>query len=464
MKISTLFLIFLISSISCLKPYNLDEFMKDLESRNPSQPQFIQATRDIISTIIDVVNSDPKYLENKILERITEPNIIHEFKVEWENDHHEIMVNKGYRVQFNNALGPYKGGLRFHKSVTLDNLKFLGFEQLFKNALTGLPMGSAKGGSDFDPKGKSDAEILRFCKSFMTSLYKYIGPEFDIPGGDIGVGRREIGYLFGQYKLLTQKHEGAFTGKGLNWGGSLLRPQTVGFGAVYLANEVLIAHGDDIKGKTIAISGYGLASIGVILKARQLGAKVVTISGPDGYIYDENGIDTDEKINFLKDLLNSYTYRIAPYAKKFGAKFIEEKKPWEVPVDMAFPCAFQNELDIKDAADLNRNGVRYVIETSNLGCTSDAVKYLIKNRITFVPSKAANAGGIALSGLEMAQNSMKLRWSTEEVDSQLKNIMSNIHNECLKEGRESDGYVNYAKGANIAGFKKVADAMIDLGW
>jgi glutamate dehydrogenase (NADP+) len=298
----------------------------------------------------------------------------------------------------------------------------------------------------------------------MTSLYKYIGPEIDIPGGDIGVGRREIGYLFGQYKLLTQKHEGAFTGKGLNWGGSLLRPQTVGFGAVYLANEVLIAHGDDIKGKTIAISGYGLASIGVIIKAKQFGAKVVTISGPDGYIYDENGIDTDEKINFLKDLLNSYAYRISPYAKKFGSKFIEEKKPWEVPVDMAFPCAFQNELDIKDAADLNRNGVRYVIETSNLGCTSDAVKYLIKNRITFVPSKAANAGGIALSGLEMAQNSMKLRWNADEVDTQLKNIMSNIHTECLKEGRESDGYVNYVKGANIAGFKKVADAMIDLGW
>ena len=464
MNIATLFLIYLISSISCYKPYNLDEFMKDLEARNPSQPEFIQFTRDFISSIIDVVNSDSKYLKNKILERITEPNLIREFKVEWENDRHEIMVNKGYRIQFNNALGPYKGGLRFHKSVTLDNLKFLGFEQIFKNSLTGLPMGSGKGGSDFDPKGKSDDEILRFCKSFMTSLYKYIGPEIDIPGGDVGVGGREIGYLFGQYKLLTQQHEGSLTGKGLNWGGSLLRSETIGFGAIYLANEVLHAHGDDIKGKTIAISGYGNVSIGVILKAKQLGAKVVTISGPDGYIYDENGINTDEKINYLKELLSSYSYRVAPYARKFGAKFIEDKTPWEVPVDMAFPCAFQNELNIKDAGNLNRNGVKYVIETSNLGCSSDAVKYLIKNRITFIPSKAAHAGGVALSGLEMSQNSMKLRWTSEEVDSQLKNIMINIHNSISKEGLESDGYINYVKGANIAGFKKVADAMIDLGY
>ena len=299
MKIATFFLIYLIASISCAKPYNLDEFMKDLEARNPAQPEFIQASREVIESIIDVVNSNPKYLENKILERITEPNLIHEFKVEWENDKHEIMVNKGYRIQFNNAIGPYKGGLRFHRAVTLGTLKFLGFEQIFKNSLTGLPMGGGKGGSDFDPRGKSDAEILRFCRSFMTSLFKYIGPEIDVPAGDIGVGGREIGYLFGQYKRLTQQHEGVLTGKGLNWGGSLVRPEATGFGTMYFANEVLHAHGDDIKGKTIAISGFGNVAFGAVLKAKQLGAKVVTISGPDGYIYDESGINTDEKINYI---------------------------------------------------------------------------------------------------------------------------------------------------------------------
>jgi glutamate dehydrogenase (NADP+) len=464
MKKAAIFLLYLVVSISCTQPYNLDEFMKNLEAKNPAQPEFIQATREVIESIIDVVNSNPKYLENKILDRITEPNFIHEFKVEWENDKHEIMVNKGYRIQFNNAIGPYKGGLRFHRAVTLGTLKFLGFEQIFKNSLTGLPMGGGKGGSDFDPRGKSDAEILRFCRSFMTALFKYVGPEMDVPAGDIGVGGREIGYLFGQYKRLTQQHEGVLTGKGLNWGGSLVRPEATGFGTMYFANEVLHAHGDDIKGKTIAISGFGNVAFGAVLKAKQLGAKVVTISGPDGYIYDESGINTDEKINYMLELRASNRDIVKPFAEKFGAKFIPGKKPWEVPVDMAFPCAIQNELNLEDAKTLHENGVKYVIETSNMGCTAEAVQYFIKNRIIFAPGKAANAGGVAVSGLEMSQNSMKLNWSAEEVDSKLKNIMSNIHASCVKEGKESDGYINYVKGANIAGFKKVADAMVDLGY
>ena len=325
-------------------------------------------------------------------------------------------------------------------------------------------MGGAKGGSDFDPRGKSDAEILRFCRSFMTSLFKYIGPEIDVPAGDIGVGAREIGFLYGQYKRLTQQHEGVLTGKGLNWGGSLVRPEATGYGTMYFANEVLHAHGDDIKGKTIAISGFGNVAFGAVLKAKQLGAKVVTISGPDGYIYDESGINTDEKINYMLELRASNNDVVKPFADKFGAKFIPGKKPWEVPVDMAFPCAIQNELNGEDAAMLHKNGVKYVIETSNMGCTADAVQYFIKNRIIFAPGKAANAGGVAVSGLEMSQNSMKLNWSAEEVDAKLKNIMTNIHASCVKEGKESDGYINYVKGANIAGFKKVADAMIDLGY
>ena len=464
MKISAFLYLYLILSISCFEKYNLDEFMKSVEEKNPSEPEFIQASREVIESIIDVVNSNPKYLKNKILDRIIEPNVIHEFKVEWENDNHEIMVNKGYRIQFNNAIGPYKGGLRFHRSVTLGTLKFLGFEQIFKNSLTGLPMGGAKGGSDFDPRGKSDAEILRFCRSFMTSLFKYIGPEVDVPAGDIGVGAREIGYLYGQYKKLTQHHEGVLTGKGLNWGGSLVRPEATGFGTMYFANEILQVHGDKIEGKRIAVSGFGNVAYGAVLKAKQLGAKVVTISGPDGYILDEDGINTDEKINYMLELRASNNDIVAPYAEKFGAKFVPAKKPWEVPVDMAFPCAIQNELNEEDARTLHKNGVKYVIETSNMGCTADAVQYFIKNRIVFAPGKAANAGGVAVSGLEMSQNSMKLNWSAEEVDQKLHQIMKNIHASCVKEGKESDGYINYVKGANIAGFKKVADAMIDLGY
>ncbi len=456
-------LLFLVASQEP-KKYNLDEFMKGLEERNPAQPEFIQATREVIESIIDVVNSNPKYLKNKILERITEPNLSHEFKVDWEDDEGEIQVNKGWRIQFNTAIGLYKGGLRFHKKVTVGTLKFLGFEQIFKNSLTGLPMGGAKGGSDFSPVGKSDKEILRFCRSFMTSLFKYIGPEIDVPAGDVGVGAREIGFLYGQYKHLTQAHEGVLTGKGLNWGGSLVRPEATGFGTMYFASEVLKAHNDDIKGKRIAISGFGNVAYGAVLKAKDLGAKVVTISGPDGYVYDENGINTDEKVAYMLELRSSNKDIVSPYAEKFGAKFVAKKKPWEVPVDMAFPCAIQNELNEDDAKMLHKNGVKYVIETSNMGCTAGAVNYFVKNRVPFAPGKAANAGGVGVSGLEMSQNSMKLNWSAEEVDAKLKNIMVNIHKACVKEGKEKDGYINYVKGANIAGFKKVADAMCDLGY
>lgn len=444
--------------------YNVDDFMAELEKKNPAQPEFIQATREVIESIIDVVNTNPVYLKNKILERITEPDRIFTFKVEWEDDNGEIQVNRGYRIQFNNAIGPYKGGLRFHPSVTLGSLKFLGFEQTFKNSLTTLPMGGAKGGSDFNPKGRSNSEILRFCRSFMTELQKYIGPDTDVPAGDIGVGAREIGFLYGQYKRIHDENTGVLTGKGRNWGGSRVRPEATGFGTMYFANEVLKAHNDTFEGKRVAISGFGNVAWGAVMKASQLGAKVVTISGPDGYIYDENGISTQEKWDFMLALRSSNNDVVEPYAAKFGAKFVAKKKPWEVPVDMAFPCAIQNELGLEDAKALVANGVKYVIETSNMGCTAEAASYLIEKRIPFGPGKAANAGGVAVSGLEMSQNSMKYSWSAEEVDQKLHEIMKNIHEACVAEGREADGYINYVKGANIAGFKKVADSMIDQGY
>ena len=444
--------------------YNLDEFMAELERKNPAQPEFIQAAREVIESIIDVVNDNPAYVDAKILERITEPDRTFMFKVEWEDDNGEIQVNKAYRVQFSNAIGPYKGGLRFHPSVTLGTLKFLGFEQIFKNSLTTLPMGGGKGGSDFNPKGKSDAEILRFCRSFMTELQKYIGPETDVPAGDIGVGGREIGFMYGQYKKLRVENTGVLTGKGLNWGGSLVRPEATGYGTMYFADEMLKAHGDTMKGKTIAVSGFGNVAWGAVMKATELGGKVVTISGPDGYIYDENGINTEEKFNYMLQLRASNNDVVAPYAEKFGAKFVPGKRPWEVKVDMAFPCAIQNELNLDDAKTLIANGVKYVVETSNMGCTADAAVEFVKNKIPFGPGKAANAGGVAVSGLEMCQNSMKYSWSAEEVDAKLKTIMKDIHAACIREGKDASGYVNYINGANIAGFKKVADAMLDLGY
>ncbi len=444
--------------------YDKKEFMAELERKNPSEPEFIQAVSEVLDSVIDIVNEDPEYVDAKILERITEPDRTFMFKVEWEDDNGEIQVNKGYRVQFNNSIGPYKGGLRFHPSVTLGTLKFLGFEQIFKNSLTTLPMGGGKGGSDFNPKGKSDAEILRFCRSFMTELQKYIGPETDVPAGDVGVGSREIGYLYGQYKRLRVENTGVLTGKGRNWGGSLVRPEATGYGTMYFADEIVREHGDTFKGKRIAVSGFGNVAWGACIKATQLGGKVVAISGPDGYVLDEDGINTQEKWDYMLELRASNNDVVEPYAKEFGAKFFAGRKPWEEKVDMAFPCAFQNELNIDDAKQLVANGVSYVIETSNMGCTTEAVNYFIDKKIPFGPGKAANAGGVAVSGLEMSQNAMKYSWSAEEVDGKLKIIMKDIHEACVREGKQADGYVNYVRGANIAGFKKVADAMLDLGY
>lgn len=444
--------------------YNYDEFMANLERRNPAEGEFIQAVGGVVESIIDLVNDNPAYINAKILERITEPDRVVSFKVEWEDDDHNVQVNRGYRVQFNNTLGPYKGGLRFHSSVSLGSFKFLGFEQTFKNSLTTLPLGGAKGGSDFSPRGKSDNEIMRFCRAFMTQLQKYIGPETDIPAGDIGVGAKEIGYLYGQYKRIRDENAGVLTGKGPLWGGSLIRPEAAGYGAVYFAREMLKRYNDTLEGKRVAVSGFGNVAWGVVKKATELGAKVVTISGPDGYIYDEEGVSTQEKWNYMVQLRLSNNDIVAPYAQRFGAQFIPRKKPWEVPVDLAFPCAIQNELSLEDAQSLVANGVKYVLETSNMGCRREAENFFIAQKIPYGPGKAVNAGGVAVSGLEMAQNAMKLSWTAQEVDDKLQQIMQNIHKACLTHSPEEGGYVNYVKGANIAAFKRVADAMLELGY
>jgi glutamate dehydrogenase (NADP+) len=444
--------------------YNYDEFMANLERRNPAEGEFIQAVGGVVESVIDLVNDNPAYINAKILERITEPDRVVSFKVEWEDDDHNVQVNRGYRVQFNNTLGPYKGGLRFHSSVSLGSFKFLGFEQTFKNSLTTLPLGGAKGGSDFSPRGKSDNEIMRFCRAFMTQLQKYIGPETDIPAGDIGVGAKEIGYLYGQYKRIRDENAGVLTGKGHLWGGSLIRPEAAGYGAVYFAREMLKRYNDTLEGKRVAVSGFGNVAWGVVKKATELGAKVVTISGPDGYIYDEEGVSTQEKWNYMVQLRLSNNDIVAPYAQRFGAQFIPRKKPWEVPVDLAFPCAIQNELSLEDAQSLVANGVKYVLETSNMGCRREAENFFIAQKIPYGPGKAVNAGGVAVSGLEMAQNAMKLSWTAQEVDDKLQQIMQNIHKACLTHSPEEGGYVNYVKGANIAAFKRVADAMLELGY
>ncbi len=442
---------------------NLEKIMADLERKNPGEKEFLQAAREVLETIIDVVAENPKYQAANIIERITEPDRVISFKVQWVDDKGNVHVNRGYRVQFNNAIGPYKGGCRFHPSVTLSGLKFLGFEQIFKNSLTTLPMGGAKGGSDFDPKGKSQSEIMRFCQAFMAELYKYIGPDTDIPAGDIGVGGREIGYMFGMYKKLTGEHTGTFTGKGRNWGGSLIRPEATGYGAVYFAEEMLKTRGEKLQGKTVAISGFGNVSWGAASKATQLGAKVVTISGPDGYVYDPDGISGD-KIDYLLELRASNQDIVKPYTYEFpNAQFFEGKRPWEVKCDIAMPCAIQNELDVEDAKNLVNNGVMAISEGANMPCTPEAVEILQEAKVLYGPGKAANAGGVATSGLEQTQNAMKLNWTAEEVEEKLHQIMKNIHEACKKHGTEEDGYINYVKGANIAGFIKVADAMIDQG-
>ena len=442
---------------------NVNKLLDALAMRHPGENEYLQAVREVLLSVEEVYNQYPEFEANKIAERLVEPDRIFTFKVPWVDDRGVVQVNLGYRVQFNNAIGPYKGGLRFHPSVNLSILKFLGFEQIFKNALTSLPMGGAKGGSDFNPKGKSDAEIMRFCQAFMTELWRYIGPETDVPAGDIGVGGREIGYLYGMYRKLARENTGVLTGKGLTYGGSLVRPEATGFGAIYFVKQMLAKAGDQLAGKVIAISGFGNVAWGAALKALQEGAKVVTISGPDGYIYDEVGLD-EEKIAYMLELRASNNDVVAPFADRFlGARFIAGRKPWEVKVDIAMPCATQNELDGEDAAQLLANGVQYVAEVSNMGCTPEAIDAFIAHRILSGPGKAVNAGGVATSGLEMAQNAMKLNWGAAEVDENLHEIMASIHTACVQYGTEPNGYINYMKGANIAGFMKVARSMVEQG-
>lgn len=442
---------------------DLEKFMNDLEKKHPGELEYLQAVREVLETLEDVLLENPQFETAGIIKRIVEPDRVFMFKVPWVDDNGNVQVNLAYRVQFNNAIGPYKGGMRFHPSVNLSILKFLGFEQIFKNALTTLPMGGGKGGSDFDPKGKSDHEIMRFCQAFMLELWKYIGPETDVPAGDIGVGGREIGYMYGMYKKLAQEHTGVFTGKGLNWGGSLIRPEATGFGAVYFAQEMLATQGKTFEGKTVCISGFGNVAWGAVQKVTELGGKVVTISGPDGYIYDPDGI-SGEKISYMLELRASNQDIVKPYSFEFpGAKFVQGKRPWEVKCDIALPCATQNELHKEDAENLVKNGCFCVAEGANMPSTPEAVEVFQKNKILFGPGKAVNAGGVATSGLEMSQNSLKFSWSREEVDQKLHTIMKNIHQACVTHGTEEDGYINYVKGANVAGFLKVANAMMDQG-
>lgn len=442
---------------------NVDKIMNDLEKKHPGEVEYLQAVREVLESIEGIYNENPQFRSANIIERLIEPDRVLIFKVPWTDDEGNVRVNLGYRIQFNCAIGPYKGGLRFHQSVNQSILKFLGFEQIFKNALTSLPLGAGKGGSDFSPKGKSNAEVMRFCQSFMLELWKYIGPETDVPAGDIGVSGREIGYLYGMYKRLKGAHTGVLTGKGLNWGGSLIRPEATGFGAIYFVQEMLAIKKDTIRGKTISISGFGNVAWGVALKATQLGAKVVTISGPDGYVYDPEGL-SDRKIEYMLELRASNQDIVRPYAEEFaGAEFHAGRKPWEVKVDIALPCATQNELNAEDAKKLVENGVMMVAEVSNMGCTPEAIDEFYANEVIFAPGKAVNAGGVATSGLEMAQNAMKMRWTRQEVDERLLQIMHNIHEQCLKYGRRDDGFIDYVKGANISGFLTVANSMLDMG-
>lgn len=434
-----------------------------VEAKNPNEPEFIQAVREFAETVIPFISERKKYDGKNILLRIAEPERSIIFRVPWVDDKGEIIVNRGFRIQMNSAIGPYKGGIRFHHTVNLSVLKFLAFEQVFKNSLTTLPMGGGKGGSDFDPEGKSDGEIMRFCQSFMTELCRHIGPDLDVPAGDIGVGAREIGYLFGQYKRIRNEFTGVLTGKGLAYGGSLIRPEATGYGVVYFTEQMLRTIGQDVKGKTVAISGFGNVAWGVALKVNELGGKVVTISGPDGYIYDKDGI-SGEKIDFMLELRARGDNKAEAYLEKYpNAEFHKGKSPWEAKVDIAIPCATQNELNEQDAKNLIANGVICVTEAANMPCTLEAIKLFLENKVLFAPGKAANAGGVAASGLEMTQNSIRLNWTSEEVDARLKDIMVGIHNQCKKYGAEEDGYVNYVKGANIAGFVKVADAMLAQG-
>lgn len=441
----------------------IERFMNLVGSKNSHETEFLQAVHEVAEAVIPFMEEHPKYKSFKILERIVEPERTILFRVPWLDDKGEIQVNRGYRVEFNSAIGPYKGGLRFHPSVNLSILKFLGFEQTFKNSLTTLPMGGGKGGSDFDPKGKSDNEVMKFCQSFMTELCRHIGPDTDVPAGDIGVGGREIGYLFGQYKRIRNEFTGVLTGKGRNWGGSLIRPEATGYGTVYFAKEMLATKNDSFKGKIVAVSGSGNVAQYATEKATQLGAKVVTLSDSEGYIYDSKGI-TAEKLAFVMELKNVKRGRISEYATKYpSAKFVAGKRPWEVKVDIALPCATQNELNEAEAKTLIANGVKCVAEGANMPSTPEAITAFQAAKVQFAPGKASNAGGVATSGLEMSQNSLRLSWTAEEVDSKLHGIMVSIHTACVQYGKEADGTIDYVKGANIAGFVKVADSMIDQG-
>ncbi len=437
--------------------------MTQLEAKHPGESEYLQAVKEVLVSIEEVYNQHPEFEKAGIIERIVEPDRIFTFRVPWVDDNGKVQVNIGYRVQFNGAIGPYKGGIRFHSSVTLSSLKFLGFEQTFKNALTTLPMGGGKGGSDFSTRGRSQAEIMRFCQAFVMELWRNIGPDTDVPAGDIGVGAREVGYMFGMYKKLAREHTGTFTGKGMSFGGSRLRPEATGFGALYFVEKMCAAHQLNLEGKTVAVSGFGNVAWGAVTKATELGAKVVAISGPDGYIYDEEGINTKEKIDCMLELRNSGNDVVAPYADEFpNAIFYPGRKPWECKVDIALPCAIQNELNLEDARLLKANGVTLVAEVSNMGCTAEAVDFFLEHEMLFAPGKAVNAGGVACSGLEMTQNAMHISWSNEEVDKWLHQIMSDIHEQCMNHGRNGR-YINYVKGANIAGFMKVADAMMAQG-
>jgi glutamate dehydrogenase (NADP+) len=442
---------------------DIHQIMYSLEKRHPGEAEYLQAVREVLVSIKDVYNQHPEFEKAKLIERVVEPERILTFRVPWVDDHGEVHVNIGYRVQFNSAIGPYKGGLRFHPSVNLSILKFLGFEQTFKNALTTLPMGGGKGGSDFSIRGKSDAEVMRFCQAFMTELFKVVGPEEDIPAGDIGVGQREIGYLFGMYKKLTHQWSGMITGKGIEWGGSLIRPEATGYGALYFVNQMLQTRGIDIKGKNIAVSGFGNVAWGAVKKATELGGKVITISGPDGYIYDPNGI-YGEKIDYMLELRASGNDVVAPYADKFkGSTFVADRRPWEIKCEIALTCATQNELNGEDAQNLIKNNVLCIAEVSNMGCSPEAIDTFLAAKALYAPGKAVNAGGVATSGLEMSQNAIRLSWSAEEVDKRLHEIMHSIHEQCVKYGTEDDNFINYVKGANIAGFMKVANAMMAQG-
>lgn len=441
----------------------VSRIMQDLERKHPGESEYLQAVKEVLISVQDIYNRHPEFEKAKLIERLVEPERVITFRVPWTDDKGEVHVNIGYRVQFNSAIGPYKGGLRFHPSVNLSILKFLGFEQTFKNALTTLPMGGGKGGSDFSIRGRSDAEVMRFCQAFMTELYRHIGPDEDVPAGDIGVGGREIGYLFGMYKKLTHRFEGVLTGKGMEYGGSRIRPEATGYGALYFVNQMLQTRDIAIKGKTIAISGFGNVAWGAAKKATELGGKVITISGPDGYIYDPAGLD-DEKIAYMLELRASGNDICQPYEEEFsGSKFFANRKPWEQKADIYLTCATQNELNGEDADKILAHQPCCVAEVSNMGCTAEAVEKFVASKTLFAPGKAVNAGGVATSGLEMTQNSIRLSWSEKEVDENLHKIMHSIHEQCVKYGTEAEGYIDYVKGANVAGFMKVANAMMAQG-